>query len=125
MNSDGDHSGKPLVVAVYSVPLLCEALSATLEDIAEVRGFPAGRGDTLGLLRVLRPDAIVVDAEDEAEAVSAFADESHVPILHISLKDRKLRWLKKNIWQEAEGESSPEEIRNLLVAGVYARGNGR
>jgi hypothetical protein len=126
MNGDREPSGKPLVVSVYAVPLLHEALTAALEDIADVQGFPAHRGDTLGLLRGLQPDAVVVDADDEAEAAASFARETKSPIVHISLKDRKLRILRNGGWEDAgNGGTSTEEIRNILVAGLYARGEGQ
>ncbi len=118
-------SDKPLVVALCSVPLLEEALAAALKDIADVQGFPAHRGDTIGLLRWLKPDAVVVDAEDEAEAAASFASESNSPILHISLAERKLRILRDGAWEEAAEGASPEEIRNILAAGLFARGTER
>jgi hypothetical protein len=115
-------SARPLVVAVCSVPLLQEALAAALEDIAEVQGFPAHRGDTVGLLRWLKPDAVVVDAEEEAEAAASFARESKSPILHISLAERKLRILRDGDWEDTGSEgTSPEEIRNILAAGLFGR----
>ena len=42
---------QPLVAFLYSVPLLHEALLSTLDSIADVQAFPAGRGDVTGLLR--------------------------------------------------------------------------
>jgi len=124
--SDGPRSsGKPLVVAVCSVPLLSEGLTAALEDIADVQGFPAHRGDTVGLLRWLKPDAVIVDAEDEAEAAAPFARESKSPLVHISLKERKLRILRDGDWKDAGSGDSPEEIRNVLAAGLFARGKRR
>jgi hypothetical protein len=126
MNGETGSADKPLVVAVCAVPLLHEALTAALEDIAEVQGFPAHRGDTIGLLRWLKPDAVVVDEEDEALAAAPFARESNSPILHISLKERKLRLLRNGDWEEAgNGGASPEEIRNILVASLFARGEGQ
>ena len=123
MSDERSNSPKPLVVAVCAVPLLQEALTATLEDIAEVQSFPAHRGDTVGLLRSLKPDAVVVDAEDEAEAAASFGHESNSPVLHISLKDRKLRLLRNGDWEDAgNGGTSSEEIRNILAASLFARG---
>jgi hypothetical protein len=123
MNDERSIPAKPLVVAVCAVPLLQEALTATLEDIAEVKSFPAHRGDTIGLLRGLRPDAVVVDAEDEAEAAASFGHESNSPILYISLKDRKLRLLRNGDWEEAgNGGTTSEEIRNIMAASLFARG---
>jgi hypothetical protein len=125
MNDEPGSSGKPLVVTLCAVPLLQEAVTAVLEDIAEVQGFPAHRGDTVGLLRGLKPDAVVVDAEDEAEAAMPFAHESKSPLVYISLAERKLRVLRNGDWEEAGSEGSPEEIRNILAAGLFARGEGQ
>lgn len=123
MNGETESPAKPLVVAVCAVPLMHEALAAALEDIADVRSFPAHRGDTLGLLRGLHPDAVIVDAEDEAEAAAPFARETSSPILHISLEERKLRILRNGDWEDVEnGRASPEEVRNILAAGLFARG---
>lgn len=125
MNDRPGSSAKPLVVAVCAVPLLLEALTSALEDIAEVQSFPAHRGDTIGLLRGLKPDAVVVDADDEAEAAASFAYGSNSPILHISLEERKLRVLRNGDWEDAgNGGTSSEDIRNILVAGLFARGEG-
>ena len=112
----------PLVAVVSRVPIISEALAAALESIAEVRQFPAGRGDTAGLLRWLRPDAIVVDTEEEAEEAASFAKASRSPVVHISLRDQRLRVLRDGTWEEPEADgSSPETIRNILVSGIYGR----
>ena len=65
---------QPLIVLVCRVELLGEALRGALDEIAEVQMFRAGLGDTDGLLRSLRPDAVVVDDTAEAEAALAFAN---------------------------------------------------
>ena len=59
---------QPLVAFLYSVPLLHEALLSTLDSIADIQAFPAGRGDVTGLLRSVGPDAILVDDSSEADA---------------------------------------------------------
>jgi hypothetical protein len=104
------------------VPLLCEAVSAALDDVADVQGFRAHQGDTVGLLRSLKPDAVVVDADDEAEAAARFAHETSLPLVHFSLQERKLRVLRNGDWEDADdGETSPEEIRNILVGSLFGR----
>ena len=55
--------GRPLVAVWCSVPLLGEAVEFALE-FAEVRSFAPSRGDLAGLLRWLRPDAVVVDSDE-------------------------------------------------------------
>jgi hypothetical protein len=110
----------PLVAVLYSVPLLYEAISSSLDEIAEVHGFPAGRGDPVGLLRALAPDAVVVDDPAEAEAVSAWAEEEDVPLVHVRLLERKLRLLRHGEWKDSIGASG-DAIRNVIAGSLYAR----
>jgi hypothetical protein len=110
-----------LVAVVCRVPLLSEALEAALEGIAGVRWFPAGRGDTDGLLRALAPDAIVVDTEAEAHQAVPFALEKHVPLVQVSLRERSLRTFEDGHWHEPDEDASPESIRNVLVGGIFGR----
>ena len=120
LRSGGD--GQPVVAVVYTVPLLCEALAGSLDGIAELRTFPARHGDTGGLLRSLEPDAVVVDTADEAEAAVGYARETGAPLVHVLLRERRLRVLRDGDWDEAEcGAATPEGIRNIIVGGVYGR----
>ncbi len=111
---------EPLVAVLYSVPLLYEAISSSLDEIAEVHGFPARRGDPVGLLRALAPDVVVVDDPVEAEAVSGWAEEQDVPLVHVRLRERKLRLLRHGEWQESIGASA-DAIRNVIAGSLYAR----
>jgi hypothetical protein len=111
---------EPLVAVLYSVPLLFEAISSSLDEIAEVHGFPAHRGDPVGLLRAVAPDAVVVDDPVEAEAVSGWAEEQDVPLVHVRLLERKLRLLRHGEWQESIGASA-DAIRNVIAGSLYAR----
>jgi hypothetical protein len=109
---------QPRVAVLYSVPLLCEALLAVLDDIAEVQTFPAGRGDTLGLLRCVRPDAVVVDDVAEAEAARPWTKRHERPLVHVALRDQKVRVLQDGAWVESPGASA-EAIRNVLAGSIY------
>ena len=111
---------EPLVAVLYSVPLLYEAISSSLDEIAEVHGFPARRSDPVGLLRALAPDAVVVDDPVEAEAVSVWAEEQDVPLVHVRLLERKLRLLRHGEWQESIGASA-DAIRNVIAGSLYTR----
>jgi hypothetical protein len=123
--SGSDPRNLPLVAIVSGVPMLREALRDALEGIAEVRNFPAGRGDTAGLLRSLRPDAVVVDSEEEAESVAAFARESDSPLVFVSYRDEVVKVLADSGWEESDDVGiSPEGIRNVLVAGIFGRARG-
>ena len=113
-------SMQPRVAVLYSVPLLCEALSCALDDIAEVQSFPAGRGDTVGLLRSLSPDAVVVDDPAEAEAARGWTKRHERPLVHVSLRDQKVRLLKDGAWVESPGTTA-ECIRNVLAGSIYGR----
>jgi hypothetical protein len=110
---------QPRVAVLYSVPLLCEALDSALADIAEVHTFRAGR-DTLGLLRAVRPDAIVVDDRDEAEEARRWAKRHGMPLVHVSLREKKIRTLHDGTWEERPGLSA-EAVRNVLAGCLYGR----
>jgi hypothetical protein len=111
---------RPLVAAVCTVPLLCEALSTAMDGIAEVQSFPAGREGSAGLLRFLEPDAVVVDTREEAKHAEAYARESGAPLVHVLLAQQKLRLLRAGKWREPPvDDASPESIRNVLVGALY------
>jgi hypothetical protein len=114
---------QPLVAFLYSVPLVHEALLPTLDNIADVKAFPAGRGDVAGLLRSINPDAIVVDDFDEAAEVRGWAKRHRTPLVHIALRDQKIRVLRNGDWVESAG-TSVESIRNIIAGSLYGRGNG-
>ena len=119
MNTSGRR--QPLAAVLYSVPLLCEAISSALDDIAEVRMFRASRGDTVGLLRSLRPDAVVVDHPAEAEEAREWSEEREIPLVHINLRERKIGVLRAGDWEESAG-AGRESIRNIIAGAMYARG---
>ena len=115
-------NAKPLVAVLCSVPLVAAAVESALE-FAEVRSF-VGRRDTAGLLKWLQPDAVVVDSEEDATAAMGVAVDRDLPVLHISVRDRTLRLLRRGQWQlVGNGEGpTPEEIRNVLAGCLFARG---
>jgi hypothetical protein len=119
------HDNRPLVAVICHVPLLEEALEAAVGDVVTVRSFPPDR-DTSGLLRWLRPDAIVVDCDQEAANALPFAREWDVPLVQVSLAERKLRLLRDTGREESEGSAAgPEAIRNLIVGGIFGKGRTR
>jgi len=113
-----------LVVAIISAtPIFCEALADVFEGIGEVRTFTPRSGETGGLLRALRPDAIVIDTEEELEEATDFARESGAALLHVSLVESKLRSWNGSGWTDIENDAwSPESIRNALIGAMYQRG---
>lgn len=112
----------PLVVVICAAPLLCEALSSALDGIAAVRQFPASRGDTAGLLSSVRPDAVVVDSDDEAEAAAAFAAGDDAPVVHVSYRANTLRVFADGFWREpARAVATPEAVRNVIVGHLAGR----
>jgi hypothetical protein len=117
MTSGGER--QPLVAVFSSVPLLSEAIALSLEGIANVRGFPARRGDPTGLLSALTPAAVVVDDTAEAEAVRRWAEGRDVLLVHVLLHKRKIRLLRHGEWQESIGASS-DAIRNAIAGSLYA-----
>jgi hypothetical protein len=115
----------PLVAVVCRAPVVSEAVAWGLESIAEVRRFAAGLGDTAGLLRSLYPDAVVVDDEAEAAEATAFANESGSLLLHISLRDGRVRALRHEIWEDVgDSTASAETVRNVIVGEIFGRRRG-
>lgn len=111
-----------LVAVVCRVPLLCEALASSFEGIGDIRSFPGDLEDTDGLLRSLQPDAVVVDTRPQATAAEPFARDTHTPLVHVLLREQKLRVLRSGDWEVLQHEdASPEAIRNVLVAGIFGR----
>jgi hypothetical protein len=112
----------PLVLVVSAVPVLREALADSLDEIAEVRGIPADRRDTGGLLRWLGPDAVVVDSHSDADEAAEFALESGTPLIRISYEAEKVHVLGSSGWIEPEGAGlAPEDIRNIVVGLLFGR----
>ena len=119
-------ASRPLVALICRVPIVSEALETAFDGVADVRAFPARRGDTHGLLRWLEPDAVVVDTEEEAAAATPFARAASSPLVHVRLDDGSVRLLEDDVWREANGDAAtPEAIRNIVCGGIFGRGRGR
>jgi hypothetical protein len=114
---------RPLVAVVCAVPLLGEAVRSALE-FADVQTFAAAGGDLDGLLRWLRPDALIVDSHAGAAEAVGFARESELPVLHVSVQERTLRLYRGGEWEDVGNGSGPEPeaIRNVVAGAVFARG---
>ena len=84
-------ASQPLVAFVCRAPVLSEALAASLALVADVRSFPAGRPDPEGLIRALRPDALVVDDGDEAERLAPYARGARTPLVLIAARPTSSR----------------------------------
>lgn len=110
---------EPLVVLLYSVPLLVEALKQPLAEVGEVRAFQAD-DDVAGLLRWLEPDALVVDSDENARRAAAWAREAAVPLVHVVLSSGRIRILASGEWRELdERDDSPETIRNVIAGHLF------
>jgi hypothetical protein len=110
----------PLVAVLYTVPLLGEAILSSLRDIAEVHCFPSRSLDSIGLLRAVMPDAVVVDDAGEAEVLRNWAEEKDLPLVHVRLRERKIDVLRSGEWEESIG-ASVDAIRNAVAGSLYAR----
>jgi len=113
---------RPLVAVLCSVPLLGEAVGSALE-FAEVRTFADRGGDISGLLRWLRPDALIVDSDAGALEAAAYAQENDLPLVHISIRERALRLFRHGEWElVGNGEGpTPEAVRNVIAGTLFAR----
>src|ERR1051326_2752212 len=112
------YKARPLVAVVCLVPLLGGAMESAL-DFAEIRSFSASDGDIAGLLRWMRPDALIVDNEGDAEEAAAFARDHELPVLHVSVHERALRLYRHGGWEvigSGEG-TAPTRIRNVIEIG--------
>jgi hypothetical protein len=116
------NTARPLVAVVCVVPLLGEAMESAL-DFAEVRSFSASDGDIAGLLRWLRPDALIVDSDGHAEEAAAFARDHELPVLHVSVQKHALRLYRHGAWEIiGSGEhATPTVIRNVVAGALFAR----
>ena len=117
----GDRA-RPLVAVISAVPLLTEAIRASL-DFADVQAFAADNGDAAGLLRWLKPDAAIVDSDEAAREAARFAVDADLPLLHISVRDEGLRLLRNGAWENiSNGDGpTPEEVRNVIAGVLFAR----
>ena len=116
-----EHAGeRPVVVVLYCLPLMVEAISSSLEMIADVRGFPALQPDPVGLLNAVAPDAVVVDHGLEAAALRNWAQQENVPLVHVRLRERTIRILRHGGWEESIGAST-EAIRNVIAGALFTR----
>jgi hypothetical protein len=116
------YKARPLVAVVCLVPLLGEAMESAL-DFAEIRSFSASDGDIAGLLRWMRPDALIVDNEEDAEEAAAFARDHELPVLHVSVHERALRLYRHGSWEiigSGEG-TTPTVIRNVIAGALFSR----
>ena len=117
---------KPLVACLCRVPMIFEALVAELDEFATVQRFPAAQGETLGLLRSIAPDGVVIDSAADAAAAEEFARETGSPVVHVEHDANRVRVLRDGKWEAPRGsETSAASIRNALVGGIYTKGRKR
>lgn len=113
---------RPLVAVVCAVPLLGEAVRSALE-FADVQTFSERGGDLDGLLRWLRPDALIVDSHAGAEQSVTYARENDLPVVHLAVQERELRFYRAGSWTHVgNGDGpTPEAIRNVVAGALFAR----
>ena len=114
----------PVIAILCRVPLVAEALTGAFEGMAEVRSLPAKDGDTAGVLRWLRPDAVIVDDERAAESAASSVTSEGGLLVHVSLADRTVRVFRGESWEVADVDgSTPDAIRNLVIGSLLRRVN--
>jgi hypothetical protein len=84
---------RPLVVTITEVPIFYEAVAGSLRDRAIVQALKPSGGDTGVVLRLIAPDAVVVDTMRDAQAAVDSALEQGFPIVHVSSEESVLRVL--------------------------------
>jgi hypothetical protein len=113
---------RPLVVAVCSVPLICEGLAAALEGVAEVQCFRDTRGDVGSLLTWLRPSVVVVDCDETASSAAAFADDAGISLVQVGFRDQSVRIRREGGWVEQPDGMAIESVCDILVAEIFRGG---
>jgi hypothetical protein len=101
--------------------LVAEGVRSTL-DFADVRTFDTGGGDLDGLLRSVRPDALIVDSAAAAADAVEFASEHDLPILHVAVREPALRLYVGGAWRLLDSGDGPAEVdvRNVLAGALFA-----
>lgn len=118
-------AAQPLVAVVSNVPMIFEALRELLCVFADVQPFPSRLG-TAGLLRSIRPAAVVVDSDEDAAAAEEVAREQNFSLVHLALAKRRVRVFRRGEWSITDDgdEVRPETVRDLIAAALFARGKG-
>ena len=112
----------PVIAILCRVPLVAEALTGAFEGMAEVRSLPTHGGDTAGVLRWLRPDAVIVDDERAAESAAPYVSTEGGLLVHVSVADGTVRLFQDEAWQIADVDgSTPDAIRNLVIGSLMRR----
>jgi hypothetical protein len=111
---------RPLVLALTTTPLLTELLRDLLGEFALVRDFPADSLDLDGLVRHTRPDALVIDSDQDAFELARVAEELSVPLVQVLLPSHEARVFRDRRWNpEPLPIDSPTTIRNLLLGELF------
>jgi hypothetical protein len=112
----------PLVAVICSVPVVFEGLRDLLETIATVRVFPADEGEA-GLLRLVAPDAVIVDSDEAALRAEPIARELGFPLVHLCLRQPYLRVFENGNWHQPNHHDgvTAESVRNVVAGGLYGR----
>lgn len=105
-----------LVALACRVPLVGEGVASAFDGLAAVERVPAG-ADTLTVLRWLRPDVLVVDSEEEAQRAIPHARETGLTLVHVLLRERRLRVLKSGRWIEPAEEAVSGDLLCAIVVG--------
>jgi hypothetical protein len=115
-------NGVPLVAVVSRAPIVYEALVEAFSGLASLAFLDPARRDLDGLLASLSPDAVVVDADEDAERTAAIARAARSPLVQLSLREPAVRIFVDGSWRETTGGSaSPDGIRNLVVGTLFGR----
>jgi hypothetical protein len=91
---------RPLVVTISSMPIFHAAVVCSLDDWATVQSLRPAGGDTSAVLRVIAPDAVIVDNHHDAQVAAAAAAEQGFRIVHVARDEPVLRVLGRRGWSE-------------------------
>lgn len=116
---------RPLVVVVAHTPLLAEGLAASLDWLADVRSYPAGRPATREFLDHARPAGIVVEGDPGDPAVSDYATAAGVPLVRVRLDEQRLEVVTVGGTELLENpDGSADLIADVLAGAIVAQPEG-
>ena len=125
--TEGPTTGATL--PVIAVPLPCSTCGRGADRGIRRHGggaaLPTHGGDTAGVLRWLRPDAVIVDdGERAAESAAPYVSTEGGLLVHVSVADGTVRLFQDESWQIADVDgSTPDAIRNLVIGSLMGPGD--
>jgi hypothetical protein len=106
-----------LVVVLCVTPLLQEAVTTAVGDLATVAAIAPRGHDAASLIGWIDADAVIVETESDADAASEAARATGTSLVQIGPAQREVRFLTDDGWVAAAptGGSAIETLRGVLA----------